>query len=393
MATKWANNVSVNGQDVASDSYKRIGTDARVVPTWYKYGALTSSTKYPTSAFHWKRLCKISEIASITTEFANDRETVEIGKVTARTNDGKSFSTTMTFRGNDVYDLMALIGKDPWNTSKSTASFKPAIEVGRDYGVQGALIFAIQNEEKKVIGSEILTDVGVKVLESPGAAEGETTYTVELYSKGELFRAGHGMMFTPFFFYDDGTGSGVTNSNAPDGTATAFNVKNANAAFSSAPSYSLLAQQVRPAASATFDKYVVEARLGSAGSVNPKLTSTSAVFDATNCEIEISNTPQDGRMLEGVVLLPSGFDDYDATQTYWNGDIVKAADGDYYIQSASGGASTTENPTGGGATDWTAITDQQFPVPYLEDWDNELQHRNTSFKNYAGLSWLDLLSN
>jgi hypothetical protein len=390
MATKFGNNITVNGQDVASDSYKRIGTDARVIPTWYKYGGIRSATKYPTKSFHWKRLCKVSEIASITTEFANDRETVEIGKVTARTNDGKSFSTTITFRGNDVYDLMAMIGKDPWNSSTTGASLSPAIEVGRDYGVQGALIFAIQDENKKLMGSEILTDVGVKVLESPGAAEGETTYTVELYSKGEMFRAGHGMMFTPFFFYDDGTGTGVTNSSAPDGTATAFNIKNANNAFASAPSYSLAPQVVRPDAATNFDKYVVEARMGAQGAVNNKLASTGTQFDFANCELEFTTVPQDGRYLEGVIQLPTGFDNHDTTKTYWPGDIVKATDGDYYVQSATG--STVEVPASA-ATDWDVITDQQFPVPYLNDWDNELQHRNTTTQNYAGLSWLDFMSN
>lgn len=374
----------------ASGRFNRTGVDARVIPFWYKYGGVTTP-RYPTDSFHFKRFCQIPEIANFVTEFSDDVESVEVGKRTTRTNSGKTTTGNVTFKGNDISGLLAMIGRHPHNRSASSVDIQGVIEVGRDYNVQGALILLHQTEDQRVMGGEILTDVGIRVLDSPGAGEGETTYNVELYSKGELFRFSGGFLPAVFNFYDNGSASGIVNAAAPDGSITEFAVKDANGAFSSVPTYGLLSQKVRPEASTALNQYVIEARVGTAGQVNSKVGNSAVTFDPATSTFTFTTAPSDGDYFEGIVLLPSGFPDWENWRTYHANDIVKNG-GAYWICTPATGSSTTDEPTGT-PTDWTELTGQQFEVPYFSNataWDQKQSHRETNARSYAGLSWTDL---
>jgi hypothetical protein len=382
---------SEDGLYEASGTFNRTGVDARVIPFWYKYGGITTP-RYPTTNFHFKRLCQIPEIANFVTEFSDDNETVEVGKRTTRTNSGKTITSTVTFKGNDISGLLAMIGRHPHNRSASSVDIQGAIEIGRDYGVQGALVMIHQSENQEAMGGEILTDVGVRVLESPGASDGETTYNVEIYSKGELFRFSGGFLPAVFSFYDNGISGGIANTAAPDGTLTAFAVKDANGAFSSVPSYGLLAQKVRPEASTALNQYVIECRKGTAGQVNSKVGNSAVTFAPATSTFTFGAAPSDGEYFEGIILLPSGFPDWEDWRTYHSNDVVKNSD-KYWVCTPASGSVTIEEPTGT-PTDWTEIADQQFEVPYFSHataWNGNSAHRETNALSYAGLSWTDFM--
>lgn len=388
----FLNNKNFEAEDglyYASETFNRIGTDARVVPYFMRYGGITTP-RYPTEVFHFKRLCQIPAIENFVAEFANDRETVEVGKRTVTTNDGKTTTGQITFKGNDISGLLAFIGQHVHNRSATSVDIHGAIEIGRDYGICGNIILIHQSPDFRVMGGQILTEVGVKVLDSPGASDGETTYNVELYSKGELFRWSGGFMPATFAFYDNGDASGIVNASAPDGTITAFNIKDANKAFASVPSYDLISQVVRPNGATNLDKYVIDLRVGVQGQVNPRIGNSAVTYAPATSTLTFNTAPADGRYIEGVVLVPSGFPNWEDWRTYWKNDVVYNA-GSYWVCSPASGNSTVQEPTGT-PSDWTKITDQEFGVPYFSkalNWDQNNSHRETNARTFAGLSWTD----
>lgn len=376
MAYSQGNNLSTGGggQQISNRNFERRFQYADIL--FYKPQGV-ADPNFADRLHFFHQICSVRELSNISGTVDNERETIEAGKDPYLTNDGVVFEATLALKSDDIMGLNAMLGRAMRNTSTTGVDMPGTMEGGIDYGVQGDLVVFSAHDDDKLTGSQILTDVEIAVYDMPGNQNGDNTRQVRLRSRGRHFEAGRGFVFVPFMFYDDGTGTGITNAAAPNGILTTFNLKDANFAWSGAnPTAPLLAQQIDPDASGAF-KYILNPRINGA-----KIAEDAISFVQSTGVISFSVAPADGAKFEGVILVPTGFEDYNADYVYGTGMIVKQA-GVYYVCSAASGTTTG---TFAGA-DWTALTAQTFPVPLW--YTDNLEFGATSTWQYPLHSWLE----
>lgn len=364
------------GPQASTDLLMRRFRYARVL--WYTYGGILSP-RYPSELHFYHQLCSIRELANFTFDVQNENESAEAGKDPLTTNDGYSMSGTLTFKGDDVMTLAAMVGRHNHNTKGVSAGveFNAGLEFGKDYGICGAMILLSSTSDRRATVSQYIPNVRVRVLDAPGTQDAEATFEVELTSQDSIYTAPKGMVFSPFIFYDNG--STIVNANAPDGVLDTFLVKNANLAFpAGVPAYNLLSQIIDPEAAAP-EKYIHGLKLGGSA-VEPSAYS----YDPATSEITLNSPPADGTKLEGVVLVPSGFEDIVIGNYYGPGDVVKHSGAYYQVINAAG---TNSDPTTTPA-DFSVLTGQLFEIPYLSHNDGQ-RFPLTSRRQFPLHSWLE----
>lgn len=343
---------------------------------WYKYGGIKSPVF--TDRIHWfHQLPNIVELSTLSAEFINERDVVTSGYKRTTINDGSQFSATITFRGDDVITLAAMLGQHLHNNDIDGLNTNAAIEHGRDYGIQGALIVMSGSSSKTLVQSRILTKVTLRVLQATGSTDGTNTYEVELTSRGKLYTAPKGHVFVPLMYHQDG--ASIVNANAPNGVLTDFDLKNCNGSGVDQAA-ALLAQTIVAdlAGGSNPEQYILDMQID--GSF---ITSEAFSFTQTTGVLAFNIAPADGSKLEFVVCLPSGFENHVAGGTYRAGQIVYY-DGSYYRCKAA--SPTTELPTV--IADWDVLTDQEFQIPLFNGADGAGFYTTTT-PNYPEISWLD----
>lgn len=349
---------------------------------WVPRGAIYDATRVygagtaRAMAHHFHRLCSVTELTNATGELQNEREVREAGKSAGTANDGFLFSQTITFKGDDVYTVAALLGLNLNNSNTSAVTFLAGLKYGQVYTDAGDIVIQRFNSNGNVTGGVIIPEVTVRLLDVPGVVDTEATITVNLETKKSPIQVGNGALIVPFIFLDDGT---VTNTAAPDGTITAFALKNANEAYGagSAPSGNHSFLRVDDLQS-DWSKYLPSLRVG-----GETLGSSDVTINADTATITFGTAPVDGAKITGIAVIPSGAPDYDATKVYSAGDVVKASDGDYYVATAAPGS---EVPSGS-ATDWTAA---DIPAaPYWGTSPGSDTIAKATHPMHPGTSWLD----
>lgn len=377
----FSNFINLKGGDKAS-----VKTYIRKEPVmlWYTYGGITSSN-FPGEIHHWHRLCSLNSVDAPSAELINETETQQLGKTALSTNDGTKWTTSLEFDGGDALTVAAMLGQHMGNTdngANTNVLYDSVLQLGSDEGVKGALMFADIDTNGNLFNCQLLTECSVKLTSAPGATVGtDDTFTVEIESRGEMFMAAKGCIFVPFMFYDNG--STITNASAPDGTLTAFEVKDANGAFTTVPSYDLQFQRVRKSLSGgtSPEQYIIGLRNGGTA-----VSASSYSATQNNATITFNTAPSDGAKIEGICCMATGFGTW-AAGTYFPGDIVyHTGQAGYFKVSSS--TVTTEEPSAS-PTDWTLLTNQQFPVPYITDADGA-SFTTSGTREWPLYSWLNV---
>ena len=384
--TQYLNNLKISGGSEGTNHEVIASfTNARIL---FASHAGVKFSRYPDRTFICHQLCNVNELSNWTGEFANPRTVTHAGKNPYEVNDSISWSATLTQEALDPYTLAAMVGLPMNNASASGIELEASIRVGQNYGVKGDIIIQYGFGDNKLLAqSTLVTDVGIRVIDAPGAQDGDIRYTIELYSNGNVYQAGKGTMFVPFWFEDDGT---VVNANAPDGAIAAFNIKNANWAFSTTVPTTELALQAIDSEVSSSDS----ARFIKSLYVNgtKQTSSTFSVSQATGT-ITFTSAPADGAKIYGVCLVPTGFDEYVIGEHYGPGDIVDDG-GVWYIYSGTTNANGKKISAAPSADsgDWDSLgaTFTQ-EIPYYSQNNAATSPHLSSTPNFPFFSWYQLM--
>jgi len=373
----YANNLQLNagGAQTSNVDYTLKGLSFTHV-CWSPRGGLIDAYDGKLHILH--KICSIRDLPSIDGEAINEEEATEAGKTTITTNEGTEFTFTMTMKGGEISQLKAMIGRAVGNKSATGVDFNRAQRMGQDFGGPfGDMFFFHANTDGKIIASTVITDVSLSAFSLPGVTDGESTQEITGTSRGKVYKSDMGFVFIPFIFFDDGTNN--INALAPDGSATTFDLKEANDAFATGavPTAPLLCQTIEEA-NTDIDKYILNLR-GNTG----LLQNADYSFDQATGVITATAAPADSSKLQGIICVPSGFPEYVSGKAYAEKQVVRYTDGLYYVASANTG--TTWD-----AADWTSLgADQEFRVPLFHGGDSD-NYQQVTNKAYPLISWLDI---
>lgn len=352
---------AAGGQDVATNETRR----SDVVPIFVKKNGL-AMPRHPGFLPFAHRLCDILEISTFTATQNDATEVFHAGKAPYQSNSGITFEGSFTVEGNELLQVLAMIGVQSNNNSSATAEFDAVAQIGCTYEGLGDLILHAgakgAAEKANLVRSDLIRNISIDILEGPGWTQGgENSYSIVVKSKETILSAGKGFGWAAFLFYDNG--GTITNAAAPDGVITAFAVKDANNAFPTPYAGDLVAQRVFSGATGA-QAYLVNLMLdGQAVSLD------AVTFDQATSTITFTVAPDNGAILQGYVLVPTGFASWKTGSKYGPGDIV-LYDGNYYIMSTAAEFTSTTDP----ATDvanWTVLTNQTFPMPYFQSTNDQ----------------------
>jgi hypothetical protein len=378
MAKTFANTGNYNlGKNSATEML--LASFEGQVVTWVSKGGISSTRVYGSGTqrsmrmFH-QRLCSIRGIGNFAGEAQNERESREAGKATLTVNDGTLFSSTLSVKGDDVYTLAALQGKNLHNVTADTFDFLAGIRYGGTFNNAGHLIitsFDGSGSAGNAQGSIVYPNVTVKFDEIRGLGDPETNVSVTLETTTQPYHFGNGVIAVPFMFLDDGT---ITNTDAPDGTLTAFAIKDANEAYgeASTPAGDLKIVPVDDTQTG-IGKYIIDFR------VDGSEVTSGVTIDQSTGTFTFSSAPADGAMIEGIVAVPTGF------PTHTTGEVasvgtIREFNGAYYVANTT----TTDLPS---SADWDAVT--LIDPPYWGTSPGGNSVHTSSHPQHPGMSWLD----
>jgi len=377
MAKTFANTGNYNlGNNTATENL--LASFEGQVVTWVSKNGVATTRLYGSGSprsmrmFH-QRLCSVREIGNFAGEAQNERESREAGKTTLTVNDGITFSSTLSLKGDDVYTIAALQGKNLHNEDADTFDFLAGIRYGGTFDDAGHLIitsFDGSGTAGNAQGSIVYPNVTVKFEEIRGLSDPESNVSVTLETTTQPYHFGNGVIAVPFMFLDDGT---ITNTAAPDGVLTAFAIKDANEAYgeSSTPAGDLKIVPVDDTQTG-IGKYVIDLRVDGS-----EVTTGVTVAQSTGT-LTWGSAPADGAMIQGIVAVPTGFPTYDADEVVSEG-FIRESSGSYYVANTA----TTNAPP---HADWDAVT--LIDPPYWGTSPGGSSINAASHPQHPGMSWL-----
>jgi hypothetical protein len=298
-------------------------------------------------------LCDITEMAAITSEPIDEKESMAAGKMKWKSNRGQKMTTSLTFNGDAIHGIAAIIGYDFSNEVDSTyKNLAPnTMRIKGDYGILGNLFILGGSIQRNLRSSTVLTQCRLIINEAVGTNE---TFTVNIESEGEFMKTANGQMVVFENFIDKGDGL-IINPFAPDGLETVFKVGNGNESLiGAALTGGLPLQPVRPhrkpmgvASEDVTDPFYWFVEIAIDGV--PQTPEDVVSFDRVSGELTLAAAPAEMSCLSLTYTLPTGYPDYNEKMQYYEGDS-RYYNGDLY--------QCTTQPTGIGAfnpTDWTLV--------------------------------------
>ena len=345
-------------------------------------------SRYPDRTYFCHQLCNVNELSNWTGEFDNEQSVTHAGKNAYTVNDSISWSATLTQEALDPYTLAAMVGLPMNNASASGIELEASIRVGQNYGVKGDIIIQYGFGDNKLLAqSTLITDVAIRVIDAPGAQDGDIRYTIELTSSGNVYHAGKGTIFTPFWFENSGS---VTNANAPEGSITAFNIKNANWAFpTTVPTTELALQAIDSEVSSSDSERFIKSLYMN----GTKQSSSTFSVSAATGTITFDAAPAAGAKIYGVCLVPTGFDEATIGEHYGPGDIADDG-GVWYRYSGTtnaNGKKISALPSADSG-DWDSL-DATFTqqIPYYSQNNAATSPHLSTTPNFPFFSWYQLM--
>lgn len=317
-----------------SVSENRIAKGESTVPIWMPIGGFVSAVR-PDLIIGGGRLCRITEISTITAEKVNERDLFEVGKERGTLNDGVQFSFTISGHGNAVELQAILSGQDLHEYA--------GIQQGQTFTSKGHLALLRTNESGAIEFTTLIPNCQIAFNEVPGATDGDSALTIEVTSSSGVYTVG-GFALPVHEIWIDNAGT-LTNTAAPDGTETEFTLGSGNGAgVSVAP----LAMKFNRNGSGGATSYIAELRVNGS-------TQTNFTYAPTTGIITMSSAPADGAKLEVVYFVRTSAQVWDETLVYGTGQIVKGSDGAYYIATAKTTAGSDPANSGTGWTDYVGF--------------------------------------
>ena len=202
--------------------------DTRTVPFFIPYAGIDSGTSTAKRRLYLQALLNVQGFDNIGLEYINESTVNSLGTTVKTVNDGVRVPAfNLTVRGNDIATLYALIGLNYLDIASP--------DLYKDHGVVGALmLLSFDTESKSLLRTDVIHDCAVKVEETPGGTVGSATdQVITFYSdtaKKYTLPAGYIPAFE--LWYDDGTGTDIVNTDAPDGALLVFNLGTGNQSYS-----------------------------------------------------------------------------------------------------------------------------------------------------------------
>lgn len=179
-------------------------------------------------------ICSMNELAEIGLTMEGEEKVVMPGKADVTRYDGRSYSTTITLKGNAIGTVKFILGISPHTNEAIQWS------IG-DFDLCGGLIIHRYADDNSLKSSTFVKDIKVKIENVSGVANsGENTQMFTFYNEnaeGKVWTVtANGAVKPKFYasiFVDDG--ASITNAAAPDGATAAFPLDDVNHSVTSTP--------------------------------------------------------------------------------------------------------------------------------------------------------------
>ena len=286
---------------IAGESRIRQGT--RVVPIFYPKGGMILANEDDVIRVG-QRICQSAQLDDGDIELINEATVFEGGKQRAETNDGSKITFSMTFKGNALEGLAAFMNHD--------LNDVPVIQQGQSLTQRGALVLLEFDDKDELRFSTLIPDCTVKQTSIPGFQDGQSEYTLEISTESNVYRGAQYCIPVKEIWYDNGT---VTNTSAPDGVLTSFQIGSGNGSGLAANSGPLAVKWSGTLAAPA--NYIFQL------SVNGSVTTSGFTYGTSDGEITFGTAPADGAKIEAWYWVRADAETWDEEKSYKSNAIVK----------------------------------------------------------------------
>lgn len=300
---------------------------------WQPYGK-TVFSNFPENFHSFHLIGKLDVMPNIVANRINPQTYQEAGRTLTTIDDGIDYTFPLTFKGNDIRNLAAILNIDTFkkqtgrNADNKLAMTNTAIE-DKDYGVMGNLLIWQAGADNHLRMSYALLNCGIRVLDCAGVGN-DYTYNVEFYSDQPRIRTGLGTVIVAEKFYEDATV--FTLGYGPNGTTTAFQ-PGLGTAIGSTQGSLAAAQELTLATSGPLNlqiireekalinpyRYFLDIRLNG----QPVPESDLVGYNETTGLVTFVTAPPLGAVLEWTYALKTGYPDWIETMNYGIGEYAQ----------------------------------------------------------------------
>jgi len=189
---------------------------------WVPYSGISAGA-VPTEIPILKILCDVESLDNIPFAPINEESVARLGKLPLVVNDGHEVTDfNITVSGNSLATVAALAGQD--------LTTNPIIKWGQNQSNKGALLITGHNGDSSLARTDVIFDLGIKIVEMPGATDGDNFQNITFYSETALAYAMEGAYTVGFEMFFEDAGS-IVNAMAPDGLLDDFALGDGNESF------------------------------------------------------------------------------------------------------------------------------------------------------------------